>query len=171
LRNRRRSVKKSARGSHLGIEALEDRVVLAIFVAPLIDGPAVPSAEVTGDFDDNGTLGPAVSDELSGNVSVYPGNGDGTFQPRTIYAVGTNPNTLAVGDLNGDGRLDLVAGNLDQTLSVLLGNGDGTFKPAATPSFPSRTSSMTVADVNGDGRADVVTDGWLLLGGTRPGRR
>jgi len=44
-------------------------------------------------------------------VSVLRGNGDGTFQPQVTYAVGTGPHSLRAGDLNGDGRLDLVSAN------------------------------------------------------------
>jgi hypothetical protein len=146
------------------LEVLEDRVVPAFVVAPLIQGPLVPSAEVTGDFDGNGKLDLAVSDELGGDVAVYLGNGNGTFQPPADDPVGVNPDTLAVDDLNGDGKLDLVAGNLDHTLSILLGNGDGTFKQAPTVTLPSLAGSLAIGDVNNDGHADIVTDGSLLLG-------
>src|SRR3954468_19518829 len=93
-----------ARRFSIGLEALEDRVVLSFTVAPALPGPGSPSAEVAADFDGNGKLDLAVTDEQFGGVSVYTGNGDGTFQPRAIYPTDLNPNTMAVGDLNGDGR-------------------------------------------------------------------
>ena len=59
------------------------------------------------------------------------GNGDGTFQAAVNYAAGTNPQALAVADVNGDGQSDVVAANADSgNISVLLGKGDGTLQAA-----------------------------------------
>ena len=66
--------------------------------------------------------------DLAGNG--LPG---GTFQQAVAYATGDSPFSVAVGDLNGDGRSDLVVTNGSSTsVSVLLGNGDGTFQPQST---------------------------------------
>src|SRR5436853_1170076 len=75
------------------------------------------------------------------------------------YAVGAGPYSVAAGDLNGDGRLDLVVANsLANTVSVLLGNGDGTFQPARD--FDAGLGSgpiwVIVVDVNGDGKPDII---------------
>jgi hypothetical protein len=72
------------------------------------------------------------------------------------YTVGS-PQGLATGDVNGDGRLDLVAANVNNSsVSVLLGIGNGTF--AAASHFPAGTGPSTVAlaDFNADTRLDVV---------------
>src|SRR5206468_2969777 len=75
------------------------------------------------------------------NVGVLLGNGDGTFQPVVSYSSGGNTAlSVAVADVNGDGKPDLLAGNQCDTSSncahglvgVRLGNGDGTFQPAVT---------------------------------------
>jgi hypothetical protein len=65
----------------------------------------------------------------SNTVSILLGNGDGTFQAHVDYPTGQAPTSLAIGDFNGDGKLDLAVTNQDDnTVSILLGNGDGTFK-------------------------------------------
>jgi VCBS repeat-containing protein len=91
-------------------------------------------------------------------VSVLLGNGNGTFQSAVNFGVGSIPLLVKVGDLNGDGRLDLVTSNLvSNDVSVLLGNGDGTFQSAVNFAVDNRPVSVAVADVNGDGRLDLVT--------------
>src|SRR5436190_16877234 len=75
------------------------------------------------------------------------------------YAAGAGPYSVAAGDLNGDGRLDLVVANsLANSVSVLLGNGDGTFQPARN--FDAGLGSgpiwVLIVDVNGDGKPDIL---------------
>src|SRR5207248_4492341 len=76
----------------------------------------------------------------------------GTFQPAqnsdNIYAY-----SLAVGDFNADGKLDLVTGS-DYALSVLLGNGNGTFQPPSYINMPG-TVSVALGDFNADGKLDL----------------
>src|SRR6266849_6303762 len=71
--------------------------------------------------------------EFNNTVSVLLGNGDGTFQRHVEYTAGNFPKSVAIGDFNGDGKLDIVVANYESNLkqvNVLLGNGDGTFGPA-----------------------------------------
>ena len=86
------------------------------------------------------------------------GNGDGTFQPAQRFSVGAaESESLAAGDFNGDGKIDLVVANAGtNNISVLLGNGDGTFQAARTFPVGNRLEFVAVGDFNGDGKLDVA---------------
>ena len=136
----------------------------------------VSTALVVADVNGDGKPDILVSNScLSGDctvhstVSVLLGNGDGTFQAAMLAeAGGENPSALAVGDLNGDGKLDVVV--LDvcvsncpaingpvSEISALIGNGDGSFQPAVDYETGSTVpANVIVADVNGDGIPDVI---------------
>jgi hypothetical protein len=110
-----------------------------------------------GDFNNDGQPDLAA---LSRNnpckcINVMLGNGDGTFQE----AINTQPSfameTMAVGDFNRDGKLDVVtAGNY--TVNVWLGNGDGTFQYGDSYPSPESPESIAVADFNGDHKLDLA---------------
>src|SRR5262245_16260891 len=91
-----------------------------------------PFSVVVGEFNGDGRLDLAVANSTTGDiggVSVLLGNGDGSFQSARGFATGARPQSVAVGDLNGDSIPDLAVGNLfSSNVSVLLGNGDGTFR-------------------------------------------
>jgi len=101
-----------------------------------------------------------------GSVSILLGNGDGTFQSQVNYQTGGGSSGIAVGDFNGDGKLDLAVANpcgrgfqciapyAPTTVSVLLGNGDGTFQKQVEYETGADTLSVAVADFNGDGKLD-----------------
>jgi hypothetical protein len=109
------------------------------------------------DFNGDGKLDVAVSNDDDQTVGVLLGNGDGTFQPARTYSSGAGlPQAIAVGDFNGDGKADIVVMNYG-VVGILLGNGDGTFQPVVTYSFGSGYgNSVAVADFNGDGKTDLV---------------
>src|SRR4029079_1097125 len=66
-------------------------------------------------------------------VCVLLGNGDGTFGAPATFATGALSSSIAVADVNRDGKVDLVVGNEDSdSVSVLLGNGDGKFQSQVT---------------------------------------
>jgi hypothetical protein len=84
-----------------------------------------------------------------------------SFAPAVDYPVGNlgvSPNSVAVGDFNGDGKPDLVTANtLDNTVSVLLSHGDGTFAGATDYLVGTSPTSVARGDFNNDGILDVVT--------------
>src|SRR5262249_13966372 len=132
-----------------------------------------PSSVAIGDLNGDGRLDlvtaniggdPLATPTPAGTISVLLGNGGGTFSAATPYPTGSVlPSSVAIGDLNGDGRLDLAVANYGSpislvpagTISVFLGTGNGTF-PAATHS-PTGTGqsgarSRPIGAPNGDGR-------------------
>jgi Calx-beta domain/FG-GAP-like repeat len=133
-----------------------------------------PRSLAVGDFNSDGKLDLATAntgydDDYSfhhNDVSILLGNGDGTFQQPASFGVGVAqaPTSLAVGDFNGDGTLDLgvttdyhfyygESGFAD----VLLGNGDGNFSgPNSTYLGPGFFYSAVAANVNGDAFEDFV---------------
>jgi hypothetical protein len=122
-------------------------------------GPsAAPFSVASGDLRGNGILDLVTDNINTHTVSVLLGNGNGTFRAPVQYGFDENSwQVLALGDVNGDGKLDIVVAG--STTSVLLGNGDGTFRPAITSSFGSALGQLAdfkLADVNGDGKLDIV---------------
>ena len=84
----------------------------------------------------------------------------GTFGNASNAGVGVSPFSIQAGDLNGDGKVDVVTSNNGSgTISVLLGNGDGTFH-SQTTFTQTGTDVIALADVNGDGKARYYLDGF-----------
>jgi len=108
-----------------------------------------------------------------GMISILLGNGDGTFQAAVTHdSGGFGAPAIAVADVNGDGKPDLLlASNCasyaacnNGTVTVLLGNGDGTFQtPVAYDSGGQGADSIAVADVNGDGKPDLLVANYCGL--------
>ncbi len=123
-----------------------------------------PQAIAAGDFNADGKLDLAVADGANGlnsHVTILLGNGDGTFTqaPGSPIAVGTGPDALAVGDFNGDGKLDLAVANaVSSNVTILLGNGDGTFTqaPGSPISVDLGPDGIVAGDFNGDGKLDLA---------------
>lgn len=110
------------------------------------------------DFNGDNIADMAITNNYFHSVSVFPGNGDGSFQAPTDYASGNNPWTIFAEDFNGDDKLDIVTTNGDNTFTLLAGNGDGTFLPGTTGgNTGAGPVSIASADFNGDGKLDIVT--------------
>jgi hypothetical protein len=90
-------------------------------------------------------------------VSILPGHGYGTFTAPVSFPTGNDPISIAVADLNGDSKTDVVVANeASDTLTVLLGKGDGTFTAAASPATGIGPFSVAAGDFNGDGKPDLA---------------
>src|SRR5207249_5740351 len=90
-----------------------------------------------GDFNGDNKLDLAVGNGTSpvtaSSVSIYLGNGNGTFAAPAPYPTPADSRSIAVGDFNGDNKLDLAVAGGSNNVAVLLGVGDGTFAPYLTP--------------------------------------
>jgi len=130
-----------------------------------------PSSVVAGDFNGDGHLDLAVSNQNEGTVTILQGAGDGTFLAAGTVMVGSDPQAMVAGDFNEDGNLDLaVANRNDGTVSVLLGIGDGSFQTQSIFSTggSGQPTALLAADFNADGHLDVAavnaSDAAILLG-------
>jgi hypothetical protein len=127
------------------------------------------SAIATADVNNDGIPDLIVPTGSQG-VDVFLGNGDGTFQAAKTSAFAfNNLGNLALGDLNGDGNLDLAVAVADKTtpnvgLAVAQGNGDGTFAPPALYAMTTQNTSLSLPapgdvkmfDFKGNGLLDLV---------------
>jgi len=138
----------------------------------LFDGNDLKGKNANGDMSAGGSGGTGGGDDLGagGGGGAGSGGGGGTAQctPKTTLhytvshpsAAAGYPRYLAVADINGDGKVDLVTSNFtNNTFSVLLGDGNGAFSlsqqtPIAT--CGTYTDEVVAKDVTGDGKADLI---------------
>jgi hypothetical protein len=134
-----------------------------------------PLGAALGDVDGDGDLDVVIANALASTVNVRLNGGDatgtntGAFSSGTTIAVGYSPASVALGDIDGDGDLDLLTTNQSSnTVSVRLNGGDatgsasGVFAAPAPVNLPevavgSRPSQLVLADVDADGDLDVLT--------------
>ena len=92
-----------------------------------------------------------------GNISIQIGNGDGTFKTGILYVGGGNSSPMDMGDINGDGIVDILVNN-GSNVTINFGNGDGTFRGPITRSVTSGGTARLV-DINNDGVFEIVVRG------------
>jgi FG-GAP-like repeat/Abnormal spindle-like microcephaly-assoc'd, ASPM-SPD-2-Hydin len=132
------------------------------FLTRNIQNVVNPGPIAVGDFNNDGLLDFAVGGGTTGNVQVFLGKGNGTFQlPITTVSAGVY--AMVAGDFNGDGKLDLAVANkygrYGTRLNVFLGQGNGKFTKLKGAVFSSQLGRLLTADFNGDGKLDLYIDG------------
>ncbi len=127
-----------------------------------------PTSISVADLNGDGKVDLVVANKFSGNVSVLlnntiPGNLTPAFFSSTEFSTGTQPVSVAVGDLNGDGKPDLAVANRgSSSVSVLLnvtspGASVAAFSANAAFTVASGPGSIAIGDLNGDGKPDLAT--------------
>ena len=121
---------------------------------------AGPSSVAMADLDGDGDLDLAVAN--SGNnsrgnsVSILENLGDGTLNVRVDYATGGYPTSVAVGDLDDDGHIDLAVVNSNQTIRILRNVGDGSFVADGDFATGANPRCVAIGDLDGDGKPDLA---------------
>jgi hypothetical protein len=120
--------------------------------------PAQALAAADFDGDGKGDLAVAGGMANAPTLTLMRGNGDGTFKAGASYDfTGYTAGGIAAGDLNGDGKQDVVMAAPNDTLAVFAGKGDGTLaNPSMLPLAHGGAAKILIADLDGGGRADLV---------------
>jgi hypothetical protein len=118
-----------------------------------------PTSVAVGDFNGDGKQDLVTANGNTNSVSILLGDGAGGFGAATNIGIGVGnyPDSVAVGDFNGDGRQDLAVALYSAGALILLGDGTGSFSPPTYFGVGSGLVSIAVGDFNGDGKQDLVT--------------
>jgi hypothetical protein len=119
-----------------------------------------PNQIAAADLNHDGAVDLLATDDLAGTLSILRGNGDLTFNPRTILSLATDLEGLAVGDFNGDGFPDVAVtsaggGSVTVLLNDNVGSGALTAQSPAL-SAGGNPSDVVAVDFNHDGRLDLA---------------
>jgi hypothetical protein len=129
-------------------------------VAPSVPLGYSPSSIASGALTSSGHTDVVTADSVAGKITVFTGQGHGTFAPGVTYAAGAQPTSLVIADVDGDGRADVVLANSSEgVISVFPGNGDGTLGARKTFAIGFMPSFVAVGDFTGNGRLDIAVAG------------
>ncbi len=126
---------------------------------PLYEYGDTPTSVATADLNQDGHLDLAVTNggPMSSAVSIWLGQGDGTFLRPADYRTGKRPLSVSFADFNNDGAVDLLVVNGQMnTITVFLGNGDGTFREGIDSGGDDGPNHGLVQDFDGDRIADAA---------------
>ncbi|MFN0156953.1 MAG: FG-GAP-like repeat-containing protein [Bacteroidota bacterium] len=113
-----------------------------------------------GDFDGDGWMDLAMSNEITDDVRVMMNDGTGMYSTFEVFPLpsGNTPSPNEGADFNGDGKLDYAVGNAgNDRLTVMLGDGTGDFSSLVSYQAGNGVRGVCVLDLDGDGDWDIVT--------------
>ncbi|CAF4886753.1 unnamed protein product [Rotaria sp. Silwood1] len=114
-----------------------------------------------GDFNNDNKLDIAVVNNVTNNVGIFLGHGNGSFEDQMTFTTGikSQPYSIALADLNNDTHLDITVSNFNtHNVGVFLGHGDGSFEKPTLYSTGNKSYPVSVAisDFNNDNKLDIV---------------
>ena len=129
-------------------------------IYPTSDGSGSAFVAIA-DLNHDGWYDIASANYDTGNVCILLGHGDGTFADQTVYSTGdgSQPNAIAIVDLNNDERYDIAVANFGtNNIGIFLGYGDGTFADQTVYSTGdgSQPNAIAIVDFNNDERYDIA---------------
>jgi len=131
------------------------------FSSTNLDAATSPAGIAVGDISGTGAKDLVVANFNSGSVSVFlqTAPGSGQYQSGVSYSTGGSPNEVALGDVNGDGKLDIIIADDASNGRVVILPQDtanaGKFLSPVALATPNAASGLAVGDINGDGKLDI----------------
>lgn len=116
-----------------------------------------PAGVAASDFNGDGVVDLAVTNQTDSTVSILLGKGDGTFGAQTTFATGSAPEGIVTANFTGSFTDLAVAAASADAVDILIGNGDGTFTAPISLPTGNSPASVAAADLIGNGTIDVVT--------------
>jgi hypothetical protein len=147
----------------LAVPAFQSAIAAPGLFEPYITFPVseVGLAVRVGDFNSDGLNDVAVVsanfDVTINNLTIMLQSADGTLGTPTVYSTGVHPASLAIGDVNNDGRTDIVTANQGSAnISVFLQQDGGLMTDQILYTAGNAPDAVTVGDINNDGLVDVA---------------